>query len=100
MTKPKNEGRIFQAWCGGQYRFIREDDGRLSVKVYHSYSQIMIDWKNMERAMARRLRERPDKSEYFANLHSNAQLMEELLTHQAQPKVERMSTYRIPLDWD
>ena len=32
MSKPRNEGRYFTAWCGGRYVFAHNSEGKLCVK--------------------------------------------------------------------
>lgn len=33
-NNPRNEGRVFRAWCGPEYMFILGDDKRLHTKLY------------------------------------------------------------------
>jgi hypothetical protein len=51
ISKPKNEGRTFRAWCGGHYTFARGKDKKLHVLPYHDSWQFIDDWRAIEKAM-------------------------------------------------
>jgi hypothetical protein len=92
--KSKNEGRIFRAWCGGEYVFRADPTGRLMTRHHGDFIR---DWRIMERELAKELRERRDKSEYFAKLHETAMLEPSSLPRSGEG---RMTVHPIPLDWD
>lgn len=98
--QPKNESRIFKAWCGSTYTFARGKDGNLHILPYHDSWQMIRDWIFMERELAKKLRERPDKTEYFARVHANARLEPGSSPTGRLPSQGRMSIHPIPLDWD
>ncbi len=46
-TNPRNEGRTFLAWCGGEYKFIKNDKGKLCITLPHHGV-----WDIMDRVIA------------------------------------------------